>query len=156
MRTLSMPKNITALAVLAVVSLAACAQPSWVAGPASLNQQWMFGIERMQGDPLPQLPYTNRFIADLAAMPNVRVVSLGGPETAGLFASWPGGRLTVAPRLRAEHSCMTVTYTVFQAGEQQGVFGLMIPPPPAGLEPDPACVDRAAGAFYQALVGQGL
>ena len=51
---------------------------------------------------------------------------------------------------------MTVTYTIFQSGEQQGVFGLIIPPPPAGAELDPVCVDRAAGAFYQALVVQGL
>ena len=147
-----------ALAIPAVwiASLAACAQPEGVPGPGSLSQQWMFGIERMQGDPLPQLPYTNRFIADLAAMPKVQVVYLGAPETAGLFASWSAGRLVVAPRLRAERSCMTVTYTIFQSGEQQGVFGLIIPPPPAGVEADPVCVDRAAGAFYQALVVQGL
>jgi hypothetical protein len=40
--------------------------------------------------------------------------------------------------------------------EQQGVFGLVIPPMPAGVEPDSACVDRAATQFYQSLVRQGL
>ena len=146
----------SAIPAVLVAILTACAQPEGLPGPTSLSQQWMFGIERMQGDPLPQLPYTNRFIADLAAMPKVQVVYIGAPETAGLFASWSAGRLVVAPRLRAERSCMTVTYTIFQSGEQQGVFGLIIPPPPAGVESDPACVDRAAGAFYQALVVQGL
>ncbi len=144
------------LGMLAANTLAACAQPAGVPGPTSLSRQWMIGIERMQGDPLPQLPYTNRFIADLAAMPNIQVVYLGTPENAGLFASWPGGRLTVSPRLRAERSCMTITYSIFQTGQPQGVFGLIIPPPPAGVEPDPVCVDRAAGAFYQALAVQGL
>jgi hypothetical protein len=144
------------LDMIAAGFLGACAQPAGVAGPVSLAQQWMIGVERMQGDPLPQLPFTNRFIADLAAMPNAQVVYLGTAENAGLFGSWSGGRLRVSPSLRGERSCMTVTYTIFQSGEQQGVFGLVIPPPPAGTEPDSACVDRAAGTFYQALAVQGL
>ena len=141
------------LGLLLASLVTACVPP---AGPASLSHQWMIGVERMQGDPLPQLPFTNRFIADLAAMPNTQVVFLGNPETAGLFVSWSGNRLDVAPMLRAERSCMTLTYTIFQSGQQQSVYGLMIPAPPAGNEPDIACVDRAAGAFYQALAMQGL
>ena len=141
------------LGLLLVSLVTACVPPP---GRASLSHQWMIGVERMQGDPLPQLPFTNRFIADLAAMPNIQVVYLGNPENAGLFASWSGNRLDVSPMLRAERSCMTLTYTIFQAGQQQSVYGLIIPVPQAGNEPDSACVDRAAGAFYQALAVQGL
>jgi hypothetical protein len=149
------------LGLLGALCLAACVQPAGVSGTGSLGQQWMFGIERMRGDPLPQLPYTNRFLADLAGMPNVQVVYLGAPENAALFASWSGGRLRVSPWLRGETwggglSCMNVTYTIVQSGQPQGNFGLVIPPPAAGTESDPACVDRAAGAFYQTLVVQGL
>jgi hypothetical protein len=147
---------VRALGLLSVSLVTACVQQPANTVPPSLSQKWMIGVERMQGDPLPQLPFTNRFIAGLAAMPNTQLVYLGSPENAGLFASWSGNRLDVAPMLRAERSCMTLTYTIFQSGQQQSVYGLMIPVPQAGSEPDSACVDRAAGAFYQALAVQGL
>jgi hypothetical protein len=51
---------------------------------------------------------------------------------------------------------MTVSYTIFRAGQQEAAFGLTVPPWSAGAEPDSACVDRAATQFYQALVVQGL
>ena len=51
---------------------------------------------------------------------------------------------------------MTFTYAILQTGQQQAVFGLVIPPLAAGQEPDSACVDRAATQFYQALAIQGL
>ena len=116
----------------------------------------MFGIDRMGGDPEPQLPFTNRMIADLAAMPNVRVVSLDSYRNVPLFQSWQGGRVLVSPWLHGEGNCMNITYTIFQEGEREAVFGLVIPPTPAGQEPDSACVDRATTQFYQALVIQGL
>ncbi len=56
---------------------AAGCQPVSVPWPMSLTRSWMFGIETMRGDPAPELPYPNRFLADLAAMPKVQVVYVG-------------------------------------------------------------------------------
>lgn len=124
--------------------------------PTALTQTWMFGVQTMGGDPEPQLPYTNRFIADLSAMPKVHVVYVGSERNDFLFNAWKGNKLLVAPWLRGEGSCMNLTYTVFQSGEQQAVLGMVVPPMPAGTEPDSACVDRAATQFYQALVVQRM
>jgi hypothetical protein len=147
-----------ALLILVVAQgLAGCVPPPTdVPAPASLHHAWMFGIERMRGDPEPQLPYTNRMIADLAAMPNVQVVYIGEGRNRPLFASWQGDKLTVSPWLHGEGNCMTFTYAIQQAGQQGALFGLTIPRPPAGVEPESACVDRAATQFYQALAIQGL
>jgi hypothetical protein len=132
--------------------LGGCVAPA----PAPLAGPWMIGIERMANDAPLVLPFTNRFLADLAAMPNTQVVYVGTPENAFLFDAWRGNRLRVAPWLHSERSCMSMTYWVTQAGQSQGTFGLVVPSLPAGLEPDSACVDRAAGDFYAALVVQGL
>jgi hypothetical protein len=102
------------------------------------------------------LPFTNRFLADLAAMPNTQVVYLGKADNAFLFNAWRGNKLRVATWLHGDRACMAITYWVTQLGVQQGVFGLVVPPLPAGIEPDAACVDRAATDFYVALVAQGL
>lgn len=64
--------------------------------------------------------------------------------------------MLVTPWLGAEGNCMTITYTIFEAGQQQAVFGVVVPTMPAGTEPDPSCVDRAAAQFYRSLVLQGL
>ena len=116
----------------------------------------MFGIERMRGDPEPQLPYTNQLIADLAAMPSVQVVFMGDERNRLAFNAWTGAKVLVSPWLRGEENCMNITYTIFLSGQQQAVFGQVIPAIAAGTEPDSACVARAAGQFYQALVIQGL
>jgi hypothetical protein len=144
--------------LLLAAGMAGCVQtqPGGTAAMPALSKPWMLGIERMRVDPEPQLPFTNRFIADLSAMPNVQVVFLGSERNSFLFNGWSGGKVLVSPWLHGEGNCMTLTYTIFQAGEQQGVFGLVIPPMPAGVEPDSACVDRAATQFYQSLVRQGL
>ena len=141
--------------VLAVLGTTAC-QPTGVPGATALAKSWMFGIERMRGDPEPQLPYTNQFIANLAAMPDVHVVYLGDERNRYAFNAWAGGKVLVSPWLRGEGNCMNITYTVFQSGQQQAVFGVVVPATWAGTEPDSACVDRAAGQFYRALVVQGL
>jgi len=107
-------------------------------------------------DPEPQLPFTNRFIADLAAMPKAQVVFLDGVRNSTLFNEWSGGKVLVSPWLHGPDSCMNLTYSIFRSGQQQAVFGLVVAPMPAGVEPASACVDRAAGQFYQALVIQGL
>ena len=60
----------------------------------------MFGVERMRGDPEPQLPYTNQFIADLAAMPSVQVVFMGDERNRFAFNAWAGGKVLVSPWLR--------------------------------------------------------
>jgi hypothetical protein len=144
-----------ALVVLASVAVTAC-QPSGVPGATALRQTWMFGIERMRGDPEPQLPYTNQFIADVAAMPSVQLVYMGSERNSFAFNAWTGGKVLVSLWLRAEGNCMNITYTVFESGQQQAVFGLVVPAMFAGTEPDSACVDRAAAQFYRALVVQGL
>jgi hypothetical protein len=142
--------------LLTAVSLMGCVPPVGVQAPTALSKTWMFGIDRMAGDPAPQLPFTNRMIADLAAMPNVQVVYADDYRNAPLFQSWQGGKVLVSPWLHAEGNCMNITYTIFQQGEREAVFGLAISPTPAGQEPDSACVDRATTQFYQALVIQGL
>lgn len=145
------------LSMLVAMGLTGCVpHPTDVPAPATLSHVWMFGIERMRGDPEPQLPYTNRMIAVLAAMPNVQVVYIGEGRNGPLFASWQGDKLKVSPWLHGEGNCMNITYTILQTGQQQAVFGLMIPPLAAGVEPDSTCVDRAATQFYQALAIQGL
>jgi len=130
--------------------------PEGVPAPTTLSQQWMIGIERMRDDPGPRLPYTNRMIEDLAAMPKAQVVFLGVPQNDIQFNVWQGPKLRLDPWLHGEGNCMNVSYTLFQSGQRQALFGLVIAPLPAGVEPDSACVDRAASAFYQALVVQGL
>ena len=139
-----------------VLLTAAGCQPVSMPWPATLSASWMFGIETMRGDPAPQLPYTNRFIADLAAMPKVQVVYVGDERNSFLFNAWKGGKVVVSPWLHGEGNCMNLTYTIFQSGEKQAVLGLVVPAMPAGTEPDAACVDRAATQFYQALVVQRM
>ena len=141
--------------VLAGAGTTSC-QPAGVPGSTALQKSWMFGIERMRGDPEPQLPYTNQFIANLAAMPSVQIVYVGDERNRFAFNAWTGGRVLVSTWLRGEGTCMNITYTIFVSGKQQAVFGQVVPAMLAGTEPDSACVDRAAGQFYRALVVQGL
>lgn len=140
----------------AALVAASCAQPVGVPAPVTLSDPWMLGVAAMKGDPAPQLPFTNRFIADLAATPNVRVVYVETDYNDHAFSNWAGDKIRVSPWLHAEDNCMNLTYTVFQSGQQQAVFGLVVARPPAGIEPESACVDRAATEFYRALVIQGL
>ena len=114
---------------------AGCVQPYGVPGSTALSGTWMFGIERMQDDPEPQLPFTNRFIADLAGMPRTQVVFVGTDRNSFAFNAWAGNKLLVAPWLHAEGNCMNVTYTIFQSGQEQAAFGQVIPTLPAGVEP---------------------
>jgi hypothetical protein len=146
---------LTLMTALAGVGTTAC-QPTGVAGSTALQKSWMFGIERMRGDPEPQLPYTNQFIANLAAMPSVQIVYVGDARNGYAFNAWTGGKVLVSPWLRGEGNCMNIAYTIFVTGQQQAVFGQIVPAMLAGTEPDSACVDRAAGQFYRALVVQGL
>jgi hypothetical protein len=124
--------------------------------PATLSQHWLIGVERMHNDPALLAPYTNRFMAVLAGMPKTQVVYLGSDKNAHLFSAEGDNKLIVYPSLRAEGSCMEIAYTVFRAGQQVGSFGLVVPALQAGVEPDSACVDRAASSLYLALAQQGL
>lgn len=147
----------TALLLVGLASFGATAcQPYGVPGATALRKTWMFGIEQMRGDPELQLPYTNRFIADLAAMPSVQVTYLGSERNNFAFNAWTGDKVIVAPWLRGEGNCMNITYTIFASGQQQAVFGEVVRAMLAGTEPDSSCVDRAAAQFYRALVVQGL
>ena len=135
---------------------AACVQPVNVPPPVSVATHWTIGVVAMPGDAEPRLPFTNRFILDLSAMPGTSVTFLGTRETGSAFDVAAGDKLRVTPSLHGEGNCMEFNYTVLRDGQQQAVFGLVVPPLPAGTEPASACVDRAATAFYQALVLQGL
>jgi len=135
---------------------AACVQPVDVPPPVSMARHWTIGVAPIVGDAEPRLPFTNRFIVDLSAMPNVSVSGLVARQDASAFQVAQGGKLSVAPVLHADGHCMDFSYTVMQEGQQQAVFGLVVPLLPAGTEPSSACVDRAATAFYQALVLQEL
>jgi hypothetical protein len=150
--------RVTALAevLLLVAGMAGCAPSGTAPEPLALSKPWMLGIERMRGDAGLELPFTNRFITDLSAMPKAQVVFLGSDRNSFLFNAWSGGKVLVSPWLHHEGTCMKLTYTIYRSGQQQAVFGLLIAPVPAGAEPDAACVDRAAGQFYQALAAQGL
>ena len=89
-------------------------------------------------------------------MPSVQIVYVGDERNRFAFNAWTGGKVLVSPWLRGEGNCMNITYTIFASGQQQAVFGQVVPSMFAGKEPDSACVDRAAAQFYRALVVQGL
>jgi len=115
-----------AVTVLAGAGTISC-QPAGVPGSTALQKSWMFGIERMRGDPEPQLPYTNQFIANLAAMPSVQIVYVGDERNSYAFNAWTGGKALVSPWLRGEGNCMNITYTIFVTGQQRAVFGQVVP-----------------------------
>lgn len=123
--------------------------------PPSLDQTWLFGVERVVNDPLILKPVTNRLLADLAAMPNVQVITLADPPNGFDFSAYPANKLRLYPALHAAGHCMEFTYTVYQQGQQLGTFGLVVPALAAGPELDEACTDRAATFLYQAIAGQG-
>ena len=108
--------------VLVGIGTTAC-QPANVPGSTALRSSWMFGIERMRGDPAPQLPYTNQFIVNLAAMPNVQIVSVDDDRNRLAFNAWTGGKVLVSPWLHGEGNCMNITYTVFESGQHQQTCG---------------------------------
>jgi hypothetical protein len=132
------------------------APPPPAPSPGTLSQVWMIGIERMQGDSLLMLPFTNRFLAVLAGMPKTQVVFVASARNDPLFSAYPGNKLRVYPWLRGEGNCMEFTYSIFATGLQEARYSLIVPALAAGYEPDSACVDRAATGFYQALAIQGL
>lgn len=137
-------------------SLAGGCTPATAPAPATLSQTWMIGIERMRDDSLLMMPFTNRLLATLAAMPKTQLIFLAAGRNDPLFAAYAGNKLRVYPWLRGEGNCMEFSYTVFQAGLQEATYSVVVPALAAGTEPDSACVDRAAGSFYQALALQGL
>ena len=126
------------------------------AEPTTLSDSWMVGLERMRDDALLMMPYTNRLLAALAAMPKLQVVYAGPPRNDPLFAAYSGNKLRLHPWLHGEGNCMEFTYTIFRAGQQDATHSLVVPALAAGDEPDSACVDRAASALYKALVHLGL
>jgi hypothetical protein len=151
------PRRITILAasLLGALGAAGC-QPVGVPPATALRRSWLIGVERMRDDAGPQLPYTNRLIADLSAMPNVSVVYAGDDRNSFLFNASKDDKVLVSPWLHTEGHCMNVTYAVYQSGQQRAIFGLAVAWPPAGVEPDSACVDRAARQLYEAMVLQGM
>jgi hypothetical protein len=133
-----------------------CTPVYYTTAPTTLSQTWMIGIERMRNDPLLLAPNTNRFLAVLAAMPQVQVVFVGADRNDQMFSAYTGNKLRVYPALRTDNACMEFSTSVFRAGQQVVTYGLVVPPLPAGPEPDSACVDRAAASFYQSMVSEGL
>ena len=110
----------------------------------------------MRDDAGPQLPFTNRFIADLSAMPKLNVVYVNDDRNSFLFNTSRDEKVLISPWLHGEGHCMNLTYTVYQSGQQRAVFGLVVPRLLAGVEPDSVCVDRAAAQLYSAMVAQGM
>jgi hypothetical protein len=158
-QAISMPlvnRTVGLATMLSVSGLVACTPPIGVPEGAALARPWLFGIEQMREDPGPQLPLTNRFLANLSAMPNVQVIYEGNERNSFLFSAWTGDKVLVSPWLHGGGNCMNITYTIFRSGQQQTILGLVIAPMPAGVEPDSACVDRAASEFYQAMVVEGM
>ena len=143
----------------AAAILGACTCAYWgtqpgAACPAALPTTWMIGIEVMRDDVPPTLPFTNRLLADFAAMPNTQVVYLGTAQNEFLFSAYRGNKLRLGAWLHGGGACMTATYTIYQSGVQMDRLGLVVPKLQAGAEPYSACVDRFATDFYQALVLQ--
>jgi hypothetical protein len=132
-----------------------CTQDSH-GGPFALRQTWMVGMDRMRGDAEPGLPYTNRLLADLAAMPGVQVVYTGTERNAWPFQADPDRRLRLATWLHGGGACMTANYSAYAAGQQEGSYALTTPVLYAGSETDLGCIDRFATDFYLALVRQGF
>lgn len=103
-----------------------------------------------------QMPYSNRLLADIAAMPNTQVVALSSARNAWDFDAWIGNKIRVETRMRDQGWCMTINYTVMMAGQQSQVYGLVVPEPQFGVQTDPLCVDQAATALYANMARQGL
>jgi len=116
----------------------------------------MVGIERVQGDAQPGLPFTNRLLADLAAMPNLQVVYLGTDRNAWPFATDRAWTIRLAAWLHGGGCCMTANYAVHVAGQIEGNYALITPRLVAGTESDLGCIDRFATDFFLALARQGF
>jgi hypothetical protein len=144
------------LGITMVAALLGGCTPANYTPPPTLSQQWMIGVEAMDNDPVQMQPFTNRFMAALAGMPKTQLVWLGSDVNAHRFSAYPADKLLVRSSLRANGSCMQITYTVMRGGQNVGSYGLVIAPPLAGVEPTDACVDRAASEFYRELAQQGL
>lgn len=145
------------LCVGLAASLGGGCTPAYVyTPPTTLAQPWMIGIERMRNDPVLLAPFTNRLLAELAAMPQVQVVFVGAERNDQMFAAYTGNKLRVYSALRTENGCMEFSYSVFRSGQQVVTYGLVVPALPAGPEPNSACVDRAAAYFYQSMASEGL
>lgn len=135
-------------------SCAVCAAAADV--PTQLSQRWLLGVGTMAGDPKLLRPYTNRFMADLGAMPGVKIVDISPAWNAHYFRTSEDDRIEVVPVLHAEGNCMEITYTVYRHGVEHGRSGLVVTPLYAGPESDGACIDRAATQLYLAMARAGL
>jgi hypothetical protein len=125
-------------------------------GPVVLRGDWMIGIEPVVGDANPLLPYTNRLLTDLAAMPKIQVIYAGSERNAWPFQAQSGQTIGLAPWLHGDGQCMTANYVVRVSGQETGRYSLITPRLTAGTESDIGCVDRFATGFYLALVRQGF
>ena len=61
---------------------------------------------------------------------------------------------TLTPTSTGTH--LRMEQSGFRPDQQQATYGLAVPALAAGVESDPACIDRAASEFYWSLVRQGL
>jgi hypothetical protein len=151
--------RLPAILLPAAIMLGGCTCAYWgtqpgAACPAALPTTWMIGVELVRDDVPPTAPFTNRLLADFAAMPHTQVLYLGSAQNEFLFSAYAGNKLRLGAWLHGDGACMTAIYTIYQAGVQMDRLGLRVPRLAAGTEPDSACVDRFATGFYQALVLQ--
>ena len=133
-----------------------CAPCAVAKAPTQLSRHWLLGMGVMTGDAALLRPYTNRFMADLGAMPGVRIIDITPPWNAHLFRSSEDDHIEVVPVLHAEGNCMEITYTVYRHGTEQGRYSVVVTPLYSGPETDGACVDRAATQLYLAMARNGL
>jgi hypothetical protein len=112
------------------------------------------GIEPVRNnDPL-RLDLSARLLADLAALPNLRVIDLGALRNTYDFASLSASKLRLFVTLEPGAFCLRAGYTVAQSGQLRYVSGLVIPRAEA---PDArGCVDLLATRLYGDLIRQGL
>jgi hypothetical protein len=128
--------------------LASCApQPA-------LQQPLFVGIEPVRpSDPL-RFDLTARLLANLAALPNLRVVDLGATRNAHDFASLSATKLRSFTTMERGALCLRSSYTVAASGQLQYASGLVIPHAEA---PDvSACIDLFPARLYSDLLRQGL
>lgn len=140
---------------------AAACRWSWTAllfvscAPQPALQRPLFvGIEPVGiGDPL-RLDLNARLLADLAALPKLRVIDLGVVRNTYDFASLSASKLRLFVTLEPGAFCLRASYTVAMSGQLQYASGLVIPYAEAAGQP--ACIDLYATRLYGDLVRQGL
>lgn len=133
--------------VLALLAASRAEQPR-------LREPLFVGIEPVANAGPLRPDLSARLLADLSAMPNVRVVDIGVPRNGWDFASLQANKLRLFSVVEFGPFCLRASYTVYISGQQQYASGLVIPREQASGEA--ACIDLYATRLYGDLIRQGL